>query len=531
MKKVYANAIACVICSMVSAQTPYPAAPPAPGQVTAIEYFFSNVDFGGGNMLTVCTSSADISSFSGTIDLSSLQPGLHRVFFRSKDATGKWSLAANSFFDNFNVPVYATTPAPVSITALEYFIDNMQNFGSGTAVTVTPSPDISGLNTSVDLTGSIPGIHRIYFRARDANGKWSLANNALFDNFNVAVYNAAPAPVTNIVQLEYFIDGNDAGFGNCMQIPITPGTDISGLNVNIDVTGLTPGVHRLLIRSKNADNKWSITNLSVFDNSAIQLYPLAPVLSPAVNALEYYIDTDPGFGNATQLTVPGNTGDISNYSVNVNLSGSLSTGTHYLYIRSSQSPWSVTSAVAFNATGAVPLHWDHIKAQLINGRTKISWATFQEINTDSFYIEHSTDGRAFSMIGKAKASGNSTSVSRYEHIHENPVKGFNYYRIKQTDLDGRFEYSVIVKVLNLKDSRETIIAPNPVTDMLHVAEPSMIFINSLEVYDTKGSLIVRKDIGREVQVYSLPVNELKSGQYILRITDRSGTRTYRFIRQ
>src|SRR5206468_37738 len=158
---------------------------------------------------------------------------------------------------------------------------------------------------------------------------------SIFDNSASLPYPVATPPVTNMVQLEYFIDNHDLGFGNCTQIAFTPGTDLSNLNANINVTGLLPGVHHLHIRGKDANGKWSLTNFAVFDNSAAYVYPPSPVAAPPVAIMEYYIDSDPGFGHGTAIPFTPAT-DINNLSVAINTTG-LTSGNHKLYIRSANS--------------------------------------------------------------------------------------------------------------------------------------------------------------------------------------------------
>src|SRR5690606_2749792 len=129
-------------------------------------------------------------------------------------------------------------------------------------------------------------------------------------------------------------------------------------------------------------------------------------------------------------------GDISSYAININLSGSLSAGTHYLYIRSKQNPWSITNVVPFNVPGVLPLGWSFVKVQLDANKALVSWATLQETNTQKFEIEHSINGRDFIKVGETAAAGNSANQRNYAFTHTQPVQGFNYYRIKQIDLDG-----------------------------------------------------------------------------------------------
>lgn len=512
----------------------YTPAPIAAGAITDIEYFIdANPGFGSGTALTGFTSSPNINNYNGTVNLTALPAGFHRIYFRTKDANGKWSLTNNAFFDNYTVPVYNTAPAALSnIVQLEYFIDNNDlGFGNCTPITIAPNTDIANLNANINITGLSAGVHRLFIRSKDANGKWSLTNFSVFDNSSTIPYPGAPAPVTNIVQVEYFLDNNDLGFGNCTQIPVTPNTNIVNLNANVNVSGLVQGVHRLYIRSKDVSGKWSLTNFSVFDNSSTPPYPNAPAAAGSIGNMEYYIDTDPGFGNATPLTLPGNTGDINGYAVNLNLSGSLSTGTHYLYIRSKQNPWSLTNVVAFTATGVVPVNWSFVKAQLINHQTLVSWATTQESNSQKFEIEHSVDGRTFKNIGMVAAAVNSNTIRNYSFTHLQPVNGFNYYRIKQTDLDGNNKFSVVVTVLKRDQLTQTLVAPNPVKDVLHVVEAKQVYVGTAEIFNASGSLLMRKAINSNVQVYSLPVSTLASGSYILKIKYATETKTYQFVKE
>jgi Secretion system C-terminal sorting domain len=534
MKKNFILLIASVVLKHGSiAQFPpnYPPSTPAPGNITAIEYFInSKPEFGSGTAITGFTPSANITSYNTNVAIG-VPAGLHRFYIRSKDANDKWSHTNNNFFDNYSVPLYVTPPAPSNITAIEYFINSKPEFGSGTAITgFAPSADISGYNSNVAI-GVPSGLHRFYLRTKDANGKWSHTNTTLFDNYNVPLYGSAAA-VVNVVQMEYFLDGLDLGFGNCTQIPVTPNTNIVGLNANVNVTGLVQGVHRLNIRSKDLNGKWSLTNFSVFDNTAVPNYPAPLGAAPAIANMEYYIDTDPGFGNATPIVVPGNTGDVNNYSINLSLSGSLSTGTHYLYIRSKQNPWSLTTVVPFDATIPLPVSWLYVKGQLqANNTALISWGTASESNTKHYEIEHSTDGVVFSKLGTVNAAGNSNAPLHYSFAHSNMPTGMNYYRVKQIDRDGVYKYSAVITLLNRNGHMNTLIMPNPVENMLTIVEPEMVYTTSLEIFDAKGALVFTKSIRNRQQVISLPVNQLLSGHYILRINYGQNSRSLQLIKK
>src|SRR5690606_19844632 len=118
MKKVFTFLCLCKLSFFANAQQPYPAAPAASGNINTIEYFINaRQDFGAGTSLTGFTASPNVIAFVANVNLSGLPQGFHRIYFRSKDATGKWSLTQDNFFDNYNAPLYNTAPpAPVQIT-------------------------------------------------------------------------------------------------------------------------------------------------------------------------------------------------------------------------------------------------------------------------------------------------------------------------------------------------------------------------------------------------------------------------------
>jgi hypothetical protein len=90
-----------------------------------------------------------------------------------------------------------------------------------------------------------------------------------------------------------------------------------------------------------------------------------------------------------------------------------------------------------------------------NNEAVLQWETAQEQNSSSFIIERSSDGNSFGAIGNVAAAGNSSSARNYEFTDQTPQPNANYYRLKQTDIDGTFTYSP-VKVVNFHVSGQLI---------------------------------------------------------------------------
>jgi Secretion system C-terminal sorting domain len=343
-------------------------------------------------------------------------------------------------------------------------------------------------------------------------------------------YPASPSAGGNIVQAEYFTGTADPGIGNASPLPIPTGTDVTASNVNITIPALANGNQDLYVRTQDVNGKWSLTNFKQY-TVGIFGYPLVAAAAPSIANLEYYVDADPGFGNGTPIIVSGTLTDVQLNNIPITISGSLTNGSHVFHIRSKQNPWSLDNAVSFIVGNPLPVNWLFVKAQLLNNATAVSWVTAQENNSSRFEVEHSIGNNNFTKIGEVIAAGNSTSVTNYSFAHTQPVNGFNYYRIKQIDVDGKFKYSVVVTILKKDNLTQTIIAPNPVKELLHVVETKEIFIGTAEIYSAAGSLVLRKPINTKLQVYSLPVSNLPKGTYVLKINYKDYVKTYQFIKQ
>lgn len=121
-----------------------------------------------------------------------------------------------------------------------------------------------------------------------------------------------------------------------------------------------------------------------------------------------------------------------------------------------------------NVTNAFPLpvKWLNINVQNEKNKNKIYWQTATEINNDYFEVQRSMDGKDYTSVGQVKGSGNTSETTQYEFTDES-IKAGNayYYRVKQTDFDGKYDYSPIVAIRN--DNNTTYeITPNPFHDFL-----------------------------------------------------------------
>ncbi|PKP45821.1 MAG: hypothetical protein CVT95_08060 [Bacteroidetes bacterium HGW-Bacteroidetes-12] len=96
-------------------------------------------------------------------------------------------------------------------------------------------------------------------------------------------------------------------------------------------------------------------------------------------------------------------------------------------------------------------------------KVELKWLTASEINNAFFTVERSTDAQNWEEIIITQGAGNSNQLLTYIETDFKPLDGISYYRLKQTDFDGQFEYFNIVPVRFEKDAPlEFTLFPNPI---------------------------------------------------------------------
>ncbi len=113
----------------------------------------------------------------------------------------------------------------------------------------------------------------------------------------------------------------------------------------------------------------------------------------------------------------------------------------------------------------LPIELIAFNAKFNNDKVDLNWATAAEINNAYFTIERSSDGFNFETVTDVEGAGNSTTIKHYSAVDENPFEGRSYYRLKQTDFDGKFKLTDIISVNNSKmDLFDFYIFPNPTSN-------------------------------------------------------------------
>jgi hypothetical protein len=187
-------------------------------------------------------------------------------------------------------------------------------------------------------------------------------------------------------------------------------------------------------------------------------------------------------------------------------------------------------ALAFSNNLALPVTWLSVTGKLQNGQSIIDWATATESNTANFIVEHSIDGRNYTALETLPAAGYSNSRKDYQYIHAAPVYGNNYYRIKQTDLDGRYSYSEVLVLKNNNGRTGVTIAPNPVQNevILYFSEASN---KTIQLHSMNGALLRTEKINGAANRHIINMVGMAPGVYILQVSTKKGVESYKIIKQ
>ncbi|MEO6547846.1 MAG: hypothetical protein ABIN94_07590 [Ferruginibacter sp.] len=305
--------------------------------INRVEWFLDNdPGYGKATALSIAPGQ-NLPGVAININLLPLVQGVHIVGVRSMDANGAWSIDNKWIF----LKPYQNTGAVVqpNITRVEWFLDTDPGYGSATPISISAAQNLSGLAITIALATINQGVHVVGVRSLDANGVWSLDNKWIF----LKPYpNTGATPQPNITRVEWFMD-IDPGYGNATPITIVPGQNLAGITATIDLLLLKQGVHVVGVRSQDANGAWSLDNKWIF----LKPFVNGAVATPQIVQAEYFIDSDPGYGKGTPITITAAT-DVSNIIFDADISV-VANGAHKLGIRSmdANGAWSIDNKVDF----------------------------------------------------------------------------------------------------------------------------------------------------------------------------------------
>jgi hypothetical protein len=213
-----------------------------------------------------------------------------------------------------------------------------------------------------------------------------------------------------------------------------------------------------------------------------------------------------------------NTGATGN-----NVSGSFNT----LARVTSFSPFTLASSTSLNPLPVTMMNFEAIPA---GQQIEVKWSTMSEIDNDYFTVQKSIDGKNWLNIGTVDGNVNA-GINNYMFMDLAPVKGMQYYRLIQTDINGQTSLSEIVKVNIAASVTGTTVTvfPNPVVNLVSVtlSEPSSDA--GITVFNSMGLKVLELN-HQSGHIFNVDMTTFERGIYTIEVKYEGGVSILKILK-
>ena len=163
-------------------------------------------------------------------------------------------------------------------------------------------------------------------------------------------------------------------------------------------------------------------------------------------------------------------------------------------------------------TNVLPLHWLSVSGTLNVNKNAVITFKVNETNVFKYEIEKSSNSSSFAGVGTLSSKGN--GENNYQFTDATALEGTKYYRIKQTDNDGRFSYSSIIK-LAANANNTLSIYPNPVKDVVSISGATVG--STAYLVDVMGKVLQQITVAQSS--FTIDMSKYSNGVYLLKTTN------------
>jgi hypothetical protein len=185
--------------------------------------------------------------------------------------------------------------------------------------------------------------------------------------------------------------------------------------------------------------------------------------------------------------------------------------------------WSLSGGASLNCS-VLPVEFLTFTGEAVNDYHELIWQTASELNNDHFTVERATDGMPFEAIGEVAGAGTSTQLNSYVFDDKDPKEGWNYYRIRQTDLNGQSTVSNII-ALQFHTQKEFVESVHPVPatdevffDFVSPGESEIVY----QLTDCTGRIVSEQKVKMKAGNNSVKIDlsDNETGVYFLRVINQ-----------
>lgn len=228
--------------------------------------------------------------------------------------------------------------------------------------------------------------------------------------------------------------------------------------------------------------------------------------------------TDLGAGTLSDIRLAKNNGatTVTTVGTHVAATGTApnpTAGRSGVILANLSGDWRITSSNSTNTP--LPIELIYFKGEVIGEIVQLTWKTASELNNDFFSVERSSDAEVWEELMQVAGAGSSNRTSNYQVQDDRPISGTSYYRLKQTDFDGHFEFSPIVSV-NFEGKSALMVSPNPSTGLFTIYNIQLVS-DQVRLYNGLGQKL-NISINKSNSGITLDLSTLPSGIYFLQIS-------------
>ncbi len=249
-----------------------------------------------------------------------------------------------------------------------------------------------------------------------------------------------------------------------------------------------------------------------------------------------HLDNQP---SKSKLTIAHYDGSVWKAETPSKTSGSI-TGSGYI-TSNSISGFSPFTFGSTSSSNPLPVELIGFNANAINGGSKLSWKTASETNNSHFEVQRRTADSDFKAIGKVDGNGTTTQQNEYNFTDNHQISGKIYYRLKQVDHDGSFEYSDVkfVNSENEKPDKQSLtiqkVSPNPFQSSFNLVYKLANDVTvTVTLRNMQGNVLTRqtvKSTSGKNEFHYTGGNDLSKGYYILTLESGDQKATKKLIKQ
>jgi hypothetical protein len=302
-----------------------------------------------------------------------------------------------------------------------------------------------------------------------------------------------------------FLKDNGDYFTCGINCPITP--TISALNLPPTV------IQRWL-------NDWYITKTDISSNNGLVTiyfdyseYGVGGLPGIVANYVLLYRNSPAGTFSIVPSTTPSVIGDQVRFAVDAS-----NILTNHYYTIGTLNP----------AVSPLPIGLLGFSGNCDGNTATLKWSTATEKDNDYFTIERAKDGVNYHVLDIGDGAENSVKTLNYSFIDLNPIEGISYYRLKQTDFDGKFKYSASIVVQCDNKLLEVQVYPNPVTNELTVEMPGNNEFVNFEIINSMGAIIYK---GSFIEKTTIQTSGFAAGIYVIKFANTYSSEFKKVIKQ